>query len=91
LYAVERKIFGRRLEFELGELEGEIVVVSPLKRRIAVIGVEELLVPPAGIRGNRIGRTGVLLVYSEREGRAKLLNRNFSLSPSLNRINVRGE
>jgi hypothetical protein len=88
LYAVERKIFGRRLEFELGELEGEIVVVSPLKRGIAVIGVEELLVPPAGIRGNRIVRTGALLVYSEREGQVKLFNRNFRLSPSLNRIGV---
>jgi hypothetical protein len=90
LYAVERKIFGKRLEFELGELEGEIVVVSPLKRGISVIGIEELLVPPAGIRRNRIRKTGTLLVYSEREGRARLLNRDFRLFPSLNRIDVGG-
>ncbi len=91
LYAVERKIFGRRLEFELGELEGEIVVVSPLKRGISVIGVEELLVPPAGVRGRRIRRTGTLLVYSEEERKIRFSNQSFRLSPSLNRVRVASE
>ncbi|MEM4973070.1 MAG: Sip1-related alpha-galactosidase [Candidatus Hadarchaeales archaeon] len=86
LYAVERREVGRRLEFELGELEGEIVVASPLRGGLALIGVEELLIPPAGVSGESLRKTGTLLVYSESGGRARILGRTFHLVRGINPI-----
>jgi len=88
LYAVERKIFGKRLEFELRELEGEIVVVAPLSGGISVIGIEELLVPPAGIRNGRAKKSGTLLIYSDEGRKIRFSNRTLELSPGLNRISI---
>jgi hypothetical protein len=88
MYAVERKIFGKRLEFELQELEGEIVVVAPLSDGISVIGIEELLVPPAGIRNGRAKKSGTLLIYSEEGRKIRFSNRTLELSPGLNRIPI---
>jgi len=88
LYAVEKKIFGKRLEFELHELEGEIVVVAPLSDGISMIGIEELLVPPAGIRNGRAKKRGTLLIYSEERRKIRFSNRTLELSPGLNRISV---
>ncbi|ADL19045.1 Alpha-galactosidase [Acidilobus saccharovorans 345-15] len=54
------------VNLELGELEAELLTLSPAVDGVAVIGIAELLVPPAGVtvEGNRVrARAPGTLVY----------------------------
>ncbi|MGC9113269.1 Sip1-related alpha-galactosidase [Acidilobus sp.] len=54
------------VDLELGELEAELVTLSPVVNGVAVIGIAELLVPPAGVtvEGNKVrARAPGTLIY----------------------------
>ncbi len=90
LYAVERRCLSEKeLEITLRELEADIILGVPVHRDVAILGIEPLLLPPAGISRREVKKSGELLIYSRRKKELKILGKQLSLEEGLNRISVR--